>query len=96
MYLIDATNAPQRLPLIGRDGEEGLCFTLAPGNITDDKTGISGTTYGYGSTGIASLGADEDGTAYYYVSYDGYSERGCCTTVRLCRADEEHWIVPVE
>ena len=43
-----------------------------------------------------SLGADEDGTAYYYVSYDGYSERGCCTTVRLCRADDEHWIVPVE
>ena len=96
MYLIDATIAPQRLPLIGRDGEEGLCFTLAPGNITDEKTGISGTTYGYGSTGIASLGADEDGTAYYYVSYDGYSERGCCTTVRLCRADDEHWIVPVE
>ena len=96
MYLIDASIAPQKLPLIGRDGEEGLCFTLAPGNITDEKTGISGTTYGYGSTGIASLGADEDGTAYYYVSYDGYSERGCCTTVRLCRADDEHWIVPVE
>ena len=61
-----------------------------------EKTGIPGTTYGYGNTGIASLGADEDGIAYYYVSYDGYNEHGCNTTVRLCRADDEQWIAPVE
>ena len=96
MYLIDASVAPKKQPLTGRDGEEGMCFTLARGNVTDDETGISGTTYGFGNTGIASLGADEDGIAHYFVSYDGYNENGHFTDVRLCRADAEHWIVPAE
>lgn len=96
MYLIDAEQKPQMQPLIGRDGEEGLCFALAAGNIRDEKTGLSGTTYRYGSTGIASLGADEDGTAYYYVSYDGRNENGNNTVVRLCRADDAQWIAMAE
>ena len=96
MYLIDASKKPRLQPLTGRDGEEGMCFAPAVGNIRDEKTGIMGTTYEYGNTGIASLGADEDGIAYYYVSYDGYSEKGNNTTVRLCRADDAMWIVPVE
>ena len=96
MYLIDASKAPVLQPLRGRDSEEGLCFTLAEGCIRDENTGIPGTTYPYGNTGIASLGADCDGTAYYYVSYDGHCDEGHFTNVRLCRADNEHWIVPVE
>ena len=96
MYVIDASKVPVKMPLAGRNGEEGFCFALAEGNVRDEVTGIPGTTYGYGNTGIASLGTDDNGVAYYYVSYDGHNERGHNTTVRLCRADDRDWIVPVE
>lgn len=96
MYLIDGSKSPENKALIGREGESGNVFALAEGNVRDEKTGISGTNYYMGNTGIASLGADEKGVAYYYVSYDGDSEDGNYTNVRLCRSDKDEYIVTVE
>ena len=45
MYLIDASAAPQKLPLTGRDGEEGMCFTLARGNVTDETPNLSANSF---------------------------------------------------
>ncbi|MBQ2915613.1 MAG: hypothetical protein IJE51_02365 [Clostridia bacterium] len=96
MFLIDASKSPEYKALIGREGEFGNVFALAEGNVRDEKTGICGTNYSYGSTGIASLGADENGVSYYYVSYDGNGEDGNYANVRLCRSDVENYIVPIE
>ena len=96
MFLIDASKSPEYKALIGREGEFGNVFALAEGNVRDEKTGVCGTNYSYGSTGIASLGADENGVSYYYVSYDGNGEDGNYANVRLCRSDDENYIVPIE
>ncbi|MBE6598907.1 MAG: hypothetical protein E7638_05645 [Ruminococcaceae bacterium] len=96
MFLVDGGISPKPEELRGMNGEKGEVLTLASGNCRDGKTGITGVSYGRGSTGIASLGADENGTAYYYVSYDYYENGLCGTHVRLCRWDENEWLVPVE
>ncbi len=95
MYMIDATKSPESVPLAGV-GIQGARFFLAPGNVTDEKTGLSGSDYPQGSTGLAALGADEHGTPYYYISHHGQNDAGWSTEVRLCRGDDEKWIVPVE
>ena len=96
MYLVDASKSPEYKALVGRDGEFGNVFALAEGNVRDEKTGLCGSNYGAGSTGIASLGADENGVAYYYVSYDGSCEDGYYTNVRLCRSDKDNYIIPLQ
>jgi hypothetical protein len=96
MYLVDGSISPKREELRGLDGEVGMVLTLASGNCTDEATGISGVSYPRGSTGIVSLGKNEDGVPYYYVSYDFYKDGLCGTEVCLCRGDDGEWIVPVE
>ncbi len=94
MYMIDATKAPEYTTLAGV-GEAGERFFLAPGNVTDEKTGLSGSDYPGGSTGLAALGAGADGTPYYYISYHGHDANGWNTEVRLCRGDDRAFIVPL-
>ncbi len=91
MYMIDAAKAPETVLLAGLD-ETGSRFFLAKGNVRDEKSGIPGADYPFGSTGIAALGSTADGTPYYYVSYDGDSDAGYCTEVKLCHGDADAWI----
>ncbi len=95
MYMIDAARAPEYTELSGLS-EKGNRFFLAEGNVRDGKTGLSGSDYPGGSTGLAALGADENGVPYYYVSYHAHGTDGWSTDVRLCRGDETKWIVPLE
>ncbi|MBP3919461.1 MAG: hypothetical protein J6I50_09890 [Clostridia bacterium] len=96
MYLIDAGKAPVHTVLCGLGTQKGDLLSLAPGNVYDDTAKIPGVDYPYGATGIAALGADDAGVPYYYVSYDEHEENGWYTVVRLCRGDDEHFIVPAE
>jgi len=96
MYLVDAKKTPNRERLRGLNGEVGMVLSLASGNCTDEKTGLSGVSYPRGSTGIVSLGKNEDGVPFYYVSYDFCKDGLCGTEVCLCRGDEDEWIIPVE
>ena len=99
MYMIDASQAPCMQPLKGLSGQSGHLLTLAAGNVRDEATGIPGSDYPFGATGIAALGmgiADgaDDAAArpYYYVSYDGHDENGYYTEVRLCVGTPDKWI----
>ena len=45
-----------------------------------ESAGCMGWDYGFGATGLIALG---DGT--YYISYDGKTDDGWFTDVKLCR-----------
>ncbi|MGI6166731.1 MAG: hypothetical protein ACOYIA_01165 [Eubacteriales bacterium] len=83
MFIIDGSVPPREGELKGRDGERGLLLSLKPEGVFHEKSGIWGTTYPYGQTGMCSLG---DG--YFYMSYNDRTpppERLFTCTVKLCR-----------
>jgi len=90
MYAFDATVPPVRHALKGVfPPEMGECVTLT-GGVSDDVSGISGWTYAHGDTGLIALGE-----GHYYVSYHGKKGELWDTTVRLCRWDGVHPLIPV-
>jgi len=91
MYAFDASVPPVPHALKGVfPPETGECVTLTGGE-SDDVSGISGWTFGYGDTGLIALG---DGC--YYVSYHGRAGEKWDSTVRLCKWDGVHPLCIVE
>lgn len=62
LFMIDGSRAPERLPLKGRGGEEGLVIFCAKLGQSDRDGEVWGSRFPYGATGIASLG---DGLFYF-------------------------------
>ena len=83
MFFIDCAKTPEKAVLAGL-GEEGECISLAQIGLCDEKTGIRGSDFPHGSTGIISLG---DGLFYFSEHYR--TENGFGTVVRLYRFDPE-------
>jgi len=91
-FAVDASKAPVKGELKGVPYQaEGEILTLAEMGEIDEKTGVRGWNYRYGTTGMHSFG---DG--YFYVSYDGRDENGWDTNVKLCRWNDEKALEPVE
>lgn len=91
-FAVDASKAPVKGELKGVPYQaEGELLTLAEMGEIDEKTGVRGWNYKYGTTGMHSFG---DG--YFYVSYDGRDENGWDTNVKLCRWSDEKALEPVE
>ena len=83
MFFIDCAKAPEKAVLAGL-GEEGEKLSLAEIGLCDEATGLCGSAFQYGSTGMISLG---DGL--FYFSEDYRTENGFGTVVRLYRFDPE-------
>ena len=83
MFFIDCAKAPEKAVLAGL-GEEGEKLSLAEIGLCDEATGLCGSAFQYGSTGMISLG---DGLLYF--SEDYRTENGFGTVVRLYRFDPE-------
>ena len=83
MFFIDCAKAPEKAVLAGL-GEEGERLSLAEIGLCDEATGLRGSAFRYGTTGMISLG---DGL--FYFSEDYRTENGFGTVVRLYRFDPE-------
>lgn len=83
MFFIDCAKTPEKAVLAGL-GEEGEKLSLAEIGLCDEATGLCGSAFQYGSTGMISLG---DGL--FYFSEDYRTENGFGTVVRLYRFDPE-------
>lgn len=70
LYVIDGKQPPHMEKLTGHDGVTGEVLFLKPAGLLDEKSGIYGYEFRYGSTGMASL---RDG--YFYFSED-HGENG--------------------
>ncbi|MBO5198199.1 MAG: hypothetical protein J6B85_06730 [Lachnospiraceae bacterium] len=81
MYLIDMTKKAEVNLLKGLN-EEGEQLSLADCGEYDSESGIRGDSFGYGSTGMISLG---DG--YFYFSHPASEDGTHSTTVKLYRYD---------
>lgn len=81
MYFIDCAKAPVSAPLEGI-GHHGQQLSLAKLGICHEATGICGSQFLYGSTGIASLGE-----GYFYISHPFQENGSFGTTVKLYRFD---------
>lgn len=66
LYIVDGSIAPVEGEIVGQPTPEtGLLLTLAKGSMTHKATGVTGWSFGYGSTGMIAL---DDG--YFYVSHN--------------------------
>ena len=83
MFFIDHKKAPETVMLKGLN-ESGECISLAEIGLCDEKTGIRGSDFPHGSTGIISLG---DGLFYFSEHYRNEKMYG--TVIRLYRFDAE-------
>ena len=83
MFFINCAKAPEKAVLAGL-GEEGETLSLAQIGLRDDTTGLCGSDFPHGSTGMISLG---DG--FFYFSEHYRTENGFGTVVRLYRFDPE-------
>lgn len=70
MFVIDGKKVPESQPLIGCKGEIGQVLSLRQSGLFDEKSGIYGYEFRYGSTGMLSLGG-----GFFYFSED-YGENG--------------------
>ena len=77
MFMIDMQHEAEEKPLKGLD-EVGETLFLAAKGECDEKTGIYGSRFPYGATGMISLGE-----GYFYFSHDRKTEEGYGTTVML-------------
>ncbi|MGN1345902.1 MAG: hypothetical protein ACI4V1_03900 [Eubacteriales bacterium] len=76
MFAVDAAAAPVNKVLTG-------VFPETTGDVlTLDEHGMDGLDFGYGSTGLASLGG-----GYFYVSHEGRRDEMQYTNVKLYRLD---------
>lgn len=71
MYYIDGKCSAQMIELSGREGETGLVLTPAKLGNRGKQENIYGSRFGFGQTGMASMG---DGV--FYFSHDGYKGDG--------------------
>lgn len=85
MYIIDMNKAAQMQTLTGLE-QEGEVLTLARIGEWDEKTGIYGCNFPYGSTGMISLG---DSYFYYSQPLKYTAETGHGTTVKLYHYNPE-------
>ena len=66
LYIVDGSIAPVEGEIVGQPTPEtGLLLTLAKGAMTHKASGVTGWSFGYGSTGMIAL---DDG--YFYVSHN--------------------------
>ena len=83
LFAVDAAKAPVKGVLRGVEYlEEGDVLSLAEMGEQDEKTGVRGWYFKYGTTGLHSFG---DG--YFYISHDGRDENGWFTNVKLYKWD---------
>ncbi len=82
LFFLDRTRAPRTQLLVGL-GREGDCLSLAAFGELHQPTGVRGSRFPHGSTGICSLG---DG--YFYVSQAFRTEEGYGTTINLYAFDK--------
>ena len=81
MFVIDGSNAPVEKEIPGLNGEKGLMLKLKETKVYDEKSGIYGSEFPYGSTGIYSVG---DGM--FYFSHDSkVSDNVYATDIKLYR-----------
>lgn len=79
MFLIDGHAEPSEKPLQGFSvPQTGCVASLVHAGLHDDKSGIYGWEFPYGSTGIFSLG-----NGYFYFSQDRREASGYSSTIRL-------------
>jgi len=91
-FAVDAKKAPVCGALAGVESQAaGEVLTLAEMGEADEKSGVRGWQFGYGTTGMHAFG---DG--YWYVSEDGRDDNGWYTNVKLYKWDGVHPMVPVE
>lgn len=83
MYFIDCTKAPETKMLPGI-GHQGQCLSLAPLGERHEATGIRGSDFPHGSTGIAALG---DGS--FYISQPFQADNTFGSSVSLYRFDPQ-------
>ena len=76
MFVADGSFPPKETELVGRDGEKGLLLTSAALGEQGYSESIYGSTFRYGSTGMAAIGKNE-----FYFSHDGRNEQGYYTTL---------------
>lgn len=95
MFAIDGNIPARQAYLVGRGNETGLLLTSASIGSAENDSGIYGTHFDRGSTGIASLG---NGT--FYISHHGQNEDGTLqfTNVKRYQFDPNHpdWFLPIE
>ncbi len=82
LFAVDGKTAPREETLIGCGGEKGKVLSLKKAGLYDEKSGIYGYEFPYGSTGIFSLG---DGYFYFSENRENYSAREFESTIRLYR-----------
>ncbi len=83
LYFIDCEKPPAEAPLEGLDKTGGL-LTLAPIGHPHPDTGIHGSDFPLGSTGIATL---QDGN--FYISEPFHNNQGFGSKIRCFRLDKE-------
>jgi len=83
MFFIDCAKAPQKAVLSGLR-KLGECLSLAEIGLCDKNTGIRGSQFHLGSTGMISLGE-----GLFYFSEDYRIEKNYGTEVRLYRFDAQ-------
>ncbi len=83
MYFIDCSKAPElrQLPGIGQEAE---CLSLASMGECHEATGICGSRFPHGSTGIASLG-----NGCFYISQPFYQDGHYGSSVSIFRLDPD-------
>lgn len=80
MFVIDGKRAPESVFLIGSEGEARKFLSLKKTGLYDEKTGIYGYRFKYGSTGMFSLG-----NGLFYFSEDRGADGAYESTLRLYR-----------
>ena len=73
MFVCDGKAEPERAPLRGRNGEQGLLLSLSELGTELDQNSLRGSFFPHGSTGMASMG---DGRSYFSVPYSLSKEDG--------------------
>lgn len=82
LYAFSSSTRPVRKNLKGIPYcKEGMVVGIAQGGLCDEKTGISGWNFPYGSTGMHSFG-----NGYFYFSQNKSGKEGQSSTLRLYRA----------
>lgn len=73
MFVCDGEATPKLEALRGRNGEMGLTLSLAKLGTSPDKSGLCGSFFPHGSTGMASMG---EGKFYFSVPYSVKKDDG--------------------
>ena len=90
-YMIDMSVAPKREPLCGKN-EQGDVLTLSHVGERDAASGVWGSHFNVGSTGIAALG---DGTYYFSHNREDYANKRFYSDICLYRRNEKTLFEPI-